>query len=221
MEDSFSHVVYSKNVIEFVTVAGEFCNILENTNQYLKKDFINISLKVLPLLYLKASVLPKTEEELDNEFIDKAVDEGLYQFILNSVRNKMGQHDDYLEVFTADMQHSDMPLTATISEDLADIYQDIKNFIESYKTAVTEIMNDALLELTNNFELYWGQRLVNTLRALHNVYYSGEDLTDEEQKKQKEEEDKKRNTDEWIISKVQKMWQDDNDDLDHLENHNH
>lgn len=216
MEESFSHVVYSKDVIEFVTVAGEFCNFLENTEQYLKKDFISISLKVLPLLYLKASVLPETEEELENEFIDKAVDEGMYQFILNAVRNKMGQHDDYLEVFTADMQHSDMPLTATVSEDLADIYQDIKNFIESYKTAVTEIMNDALFELRNNFELYWGQRLVNTLRALHNVYYSGDDLTDEAQKKQEEEKQKQRNTDEWIISKVQKMWQDDNETPDEL-----
>ena len=215
MEEAFSHVVYSKNVLEFVTVANEFCNLLEQTAEYPKKDFIGISLKILPLLYLKATVLPKTEEELADEFIEKAVDEGLYQHILNSVKNKMGQHDDYLEVFTADMQHSDMPLSATVSEDLADIYQDIKNFIEAYKTAVTEIMNDALSELTGNFELYWGQRLVNTLRALHNVFYGGDDLTDEEQ--QKEADEKTHNTDEWIISKVQKMWQDENDDLNKIE----
>jgi hypothetical protein len=37
---------------------------------------------------------------------------------------------------------------------------------------------------------------------------------DEEPKK--EEQEGKRNTDEWIISKVQKMWQDDNDDLEQL-----
>ncbi len=215
MEDTFSHVVYSKNVLEFVTVSNEFCNILEHNAEYPKKDFIGVALKILPLLYLKSSVLPKTEEELVDEFIDKAVDEGLYQHILNSVKEKMGQHDDYLEVFTADMQHSDMPLTATISEDLADIYQDIKNFIEAYKTAVAEIMNDALFEVTNNFELYWGQRLVNTLRALHNVYYSGDDLNEEDKKKK--EEESKRNTDEWIISKVQKMWQDDHDDLNEIE----
>ncbi len=214
MEDTFEHVVYSKNVLEFVTVSNEFCNILEQTGEYQKKDFIGITLKILPLLYLKALVLPGTEEELTDEFIDKVVDEGLYQHILNSVKLKMGQHDDYLEVFTADMQHSDMPLTATISEDLADIYQDIKNFIEAYKTAVTEIMNDALYELTNNFELYWGQKLVNTLRALHNVYYSGDELKDEEPADN--EDAGKRNTDEWIISKVQKMWQDDNDDIDQL-----
>jgi hypothetical protein len=58
MEDSFSHVVYSKNVLEFVTVSNEFCNILENCGEYTKKDFIGIALKILPLLYLKAVVLP-------------------------------------------------------------------------------------------------------------------------------------------------------------------
>ena len=208
MEDSFSHIVYSKNVLEFVTVSNEFCNVLENCQEYAKKDFIGIALKILPLLYLKAVVLPKTEEELADEFVDKVVDEDLYQHILALVRDKMGQHDDYLEVFTAEMQHSDVPLSANISEDLADIYQDVKNFIEAYKTAVTEIMNDALFEVVGNFELVWGQRLVNTLRALHTVYYSGDELSDE--LTEKESEEKEFNTDDWTISKMQKSWQEDN-----------
>ena len=215
MEDSFSHVVYSKNVLEFVTVSNEFCNILENCGEYTKKDFIGIALKILPLLYLKAVVLPKTEEELADEFVDKVVDEDLYQHIQALVRNKMGQHDDYLEVFTAEMQHSDVPLSSNVSEDLADIYQDVKNFIEAYKTAVTEIMNDALFEVTGNFELVWGQRLVNTLRAMHNVYYSGDDLSDEIAAE--EEGEKESNSDDWIISKMQKSWQEDNDDLDRMQ----
>lgn len=208
MEDSFSHIVYSKNVLEFVTVSNEFCNVLESSNEYSKKDFISITLKILPLLYLKAVVLPKTEEELADEFVDKVVDEDLYQHILALVRDKMGQHDDYLEVFTAEMQHSDVPLSANISEDLADIYQDVKNFIEAYKTAVTEIMNDALFEVVGNFELVWGQRLVNTLRALHSVYYSGDELNDE--LTEKESDEKESNSEDWIIAKMQKSWQEDN-----------
>ncbi len=215
MEDSVSHIVYSKSVLEFVTVSNEFCNILENCGEYTRKEFIGIALKILPLLYLKAVVLPKTEEELADEFVDKVVDEDLYQHIQMLVRNKMGQHDDYLEVFTAEMQYSDVPLSANISEDLADIYQDIKNFIEAYKTAVSEIMNDALFETVGNFELVWGQRLVNTLRALHNVNFSGDDLSDEEL--EGEDGDKESNSEDWIISKMQKSWQEENDDLSSLE----
>jgi hypothetical protein len=207
MEEPFSHIVYSKDVLEFVTVANEYCHWVEGCSEYSRKEFVNVSLKLLPLLYLKATVLPKTEMELEDSFIEKVVDENLYQHVLESVRIKLGRFNDYLEVFSPDIQRSDGPLSATVSEDLADMYQDIKNFLESYKSAATEIMNDALYELTENFEVYWGQRLVNTLRALHNIYYGGEDL--KEETTDTNEDTKVKNTDDWIISRMQKEWQDD------------
>ncbi|MFW5754921.1 MAG: DUF5063 domain-containing protein, partial [Marinilabiliaceae bacterium] len=205
METDFDHPVYSKNVLEFVTVAREFCNWLEGTPNFERREFIDTGRKMLPLLYLKASVLPKTEEMLEDDFLEKFVSEEEYQQILNAVLAKMGPYNDYLEVFTADMQRSVEPLTATVSENLADIYQDIKDFLMSYRTAVTEIMNDALLELNQNFEEYWGQKLVNVLRALHNVAFSGENIDEDE-----DEEDPlndKRNKEDWLISRMQKDWQ--------------
>ena len=38
------------------------------------------------------------------------------------------EKDDYLDVFIQDMVYSDQPITRNISEDLADIYQAIKDF---------------------------------------------------------------------------------------------
>lgn len=205
MEEQFEHIVYSKNVIEFVTVGREFCNWLENVDDHDRKTFTGTALKILPLLYLKATVLPKGENMLD-DFLESFVTEEDYEFVRYQVLHKMGRFDDYLEVFTAEMQRSEVPLTSTVSENLADIYQDIKNFLLNYRTAVTEIMNDALVELVRQFELYWGQRLVNVLRALHQVYYGGENLdeteTDEVQKPMDEQ-----GTDEWDPSQRQKDWQ--------------
>jgi hypothetical protein len=40
-------------------------------------------------------------------------------------------------------------------------------------------MNDALVRVSDNFRNYWGQRLCNALRAIHNALYSGDDLSDE------------------------------------------
>lgn len=40
-------------------------------------------------------------------------------------------------------------------------------------------MNDALAICQENFALYWGQKLVNTLRALHDVKYAQADSEDE------------------------------------------
>jgi hypothetical protein len=207
MQTDFEHPVYSKNVIEFVTVAKEFCAWLENTPNIPRKEFVDTGRKMLPLLYLKASVLPKTDTMLEDNFLEKFVSEEEYQQVMSMVQLKMGPYNDYLEVFTADMQRSVEPLTATISENLTDIYQDLKDFLMSYKTAVTEIMNDALIELTGNFEEYWGQRLVNVLRALHEVAFNGENI--EEKEDENDPLEKQRNIDDWLISKMQKDWQND------------
>ena len=74
MEDKFEHVVYSKNVIEFVTVANEFCLLLETSSKITKLEFVETAQKLLPLLYLKASMLPTNENELDDE-VEKFVTE--------------------------------------------------------------------------------------------------------------------------------------------------
>ena len=53
-----SLVIFDKNVIEFVTVAAETCGFLERTETLSKDEFVDTSLKMLPLLYLKANLLP-------------------------------------------------------------------------------------------------------------------------------------------------------------------
>jgi hypothetical protein len=40
-------------------------------------------------------------------------------------------------------------------------------------------MEQALWEIQSNFSQNWGQKLVNCLRALHNVIYSENNLDDE------------------------------------------
>lgn len=178
MHQPLEHVVYSKNVVEFVTVAREFCHLLEHTDKYTKSDFIQVSIKMLPLLYLKASVLPTVDQQLD-EPLDSTVDEFVYMGIKDTLSQKLSAHDDFLEVFLDDMERSDTPVIASVSEGLADVYQDVKNFSSAYRLGVEELMNDALFEVTEHFKAYWGQKLLNTLRALHHVFYSNDDLTEE------------------------------------------
>ena len=92
----------------------------------------------------------------------------------------MADKDDYLDVFVEDMIYSDQPIGKNISEDLADIYQDIRDFIFIFQLGLNETMNDALFTCQENFKSLWGQKLVNTLRALHEVKYSSPSESDEE-----------------------------------------
>jgi hypothetical protein len=84
----------------------------------------------------------------------------------------MGDEDAYLDVFVEDMKYSDTPVSAFVSENIADIYQDIRNLVSVYQYELTEQMNDALHVCINNFREYWGQKLVNSLRPLHALKYS-------------------------------------------------
>ena len=166
-----SQTIFEKNVIEFVTVAAEFCAFLERAEHMKRKAFVDTSLKILPLLYLKASLLPKCET-IGDEAPETYVTEEIYEILRINLSGLMGDKDDYLDVFVQDMVYSDQPIKKSISEDLADIYQDIKDFIFVFQLGLNETMNDSLAICQENFGTLWGQKLVNTLRALHDVKYN-------------------------------------------------
>ena len=163
-------VIYSNAVIEFVTVAVEFSSILESDKPETREVWIDQMLKVLPLLYIKASLLPATVEMNDTppEVFVREID---YNRVAHAVATIMGEENVYLDVFVEDMKYSDRPVSAFVSEDIADIYQDVRNLVSVYQHNLADQMNDALFICQQNFKTYWGQKLINVLRPLHNILY--------------------------------------------------
>ncbi len=201
-ESEIQEIVYSKNSIEFVTVANEFCLFLESLSKNTPPIFISKIQKILPLLYIKASLLPEIESTFEDAN-EKFVTEHDWYKIHDSIKTLLGNADEFIEVFDPRMQESEMPVVSTISENIADIYQDIKDFILLYRIGTIEIMNDALWECRENFINIWGQKLTNVLRAVHNVAYNY-NFEEEENKVNKMVSDHGQNTDDWIISKKQR-----------------
>ena len=119
-------------------------------------------------------MLPKCET-IGDEAPETYVTEEIYEILRINLSGLMGDKDDYLDVFVQDMVYSDQPIKKSISEDLADIYQDIKDFIFVFQLGLNETMNDSLAICQENFGTLWGQKLVNTLRALHDVKYNQEE----------------------------------------------
>ena len=166
MESSSTHYVYQDATIEFMTVAAQVCLFLEHAEEHERADFIDKILCLLPLLYLKARLLHRPEQQLDG-YPQQFVTEDDYNSIRESVAHLLGSDDAYLEVYMEDMRFSDEPITAYISEDLADIYQELKDLAFNYQTADERVMNDALLACLEAFEQHWWQKVVNVLRPLH------------------------------------------------------
>ena len=86
--EKYSQVIFDKNTVEFVTVAAEYCGFLERTRAMKRSVFVDTALKILPLLYLKTTLLPPCEPigeddpetfvtEEDYELIRRAVAEVL------------------------------------------------------------------------------------------------------------------------------------------------
>lgn len=170
-------MIYSKEVVEFVTVAAEYVRYAESVSKSNRMAFMNVSQKLLSLLYLKASMLPAvipTEEE----DIEKYVTEQDWNFIKNSVSKILGDFDVWMVVNEPLMQQEDEGISVCFSECYADIYQDLSDFLQAYRIGSESIMNDALFTCKQNFEQFWGSRLLATLSTIHHLQY-GKDSTDD------------------------------------------
>ena len=164
-----SSAAFDKNTVEFLTVAAEYCAFLEQLYDKEPERVLDVLCKLLPLVYLKATMLPAVESE--GLYMEESVTEADYDEIRAELAQKLGEYDDYLEVFVEDMKFSDTPVRKCISEDLADIYQALRNFVQSYRSGLDEVMTEAVAVCAEGFRTYWGQTLANTLRAVHNVRY--------------------------------------------------
>ena len=168
-----NETILSKQTEDFVRTALEYCVLVEKHSQGKRDFFIENMIKVLPLLYLKISIIPPIEENYDSD-LEIKVSEEMYNRVENAISQLLGNDNLYLETFHPDIRLSDSPVAVKISEDLADIYQDLGNFIAVFKNGHRETMNDSLALCILNFEKFWGQRLLNALRALHYIKYCDE-----------------------------------------------
>lgn len=198
--DTRSDTVYSHNVVEFVAVANEYCKYAEHASEIKGDEMLRIMQRILPLLYLKASLLPPFEPVFEDGN-EKFVTEADWSSIHDAMLRIMGSADDFSAEMGEKLDDSGIPVPVSLSENMADIYQDLKDFILLYQTGTEEIMNDAIWECKMNFETIWGEKLLNVVRAAHRFLYSGKEIENVADDAIRDEE---RDTDEWFISKRQK-----------------
>lgn len=166
------------DTLEMVSLAQAYCQLVEQPDAQSAPEWARQALQLLPKLYLKGLALSQAvvyDETIDE--IEHVVTEDDYNAVRDGVAAVLGTYDDYLDTFVEDMKYSDKPILKTISEDLADVYQDIRNFVAAWDGGYDEVMQAALQEIASGFGSYWGGRLLSAMRALHEVAYN---LPDEE-----------------------------------------
>jgi hypothetical protein len=155
-----------ENVQDLVYWSAAIVVYLERMDEPTRTEFTDKMLNYLPMLYVKTKQLPNFQPMLDGE-PEHFVTEMDYNTIQQKVASIFGSDDAYLEVFVDEMQYSDEPITAFISENIADIYQELRDLCSTFQIDDEAVQNDALLAFVEAFEQHWGQKLLNVLRPLH------------------------------------------------------
>lgn len=166
MDTSIQDIISHDITTEFVMLSAQFCVYLDELDLPKKSDFIDKMLSILPLLYTKARQLPTITPTMDG-YPEQFVSENEYTIIRNKIETILGSDDAYLEVFMEDIRYSDEPITAFISENIADIYQELDNLIGNWQIENDFVRNDALVVCIDGFKEHWGQKLLNVMRPLH------------------------------------------------------
>jgi hypothetical protein len=198
--------VYSEQVIAFAKAANEYCSITEKAELLALKLWIDKVHRILPELYLGAVSLPILSPSFE-EMNQRNVTEEQYASIQKKMLVKLGEFDAFEEVFDKNRIEAEDAVGESISENLADIYQDIKDFVLLFEDGSYEVMYEAIWEVRQSFEQYWGQKLVNTLRAVHFLIYSETVIEENTCKPEDNSILDDIDTSNWIISRRQEDFQ--------------
>lgn len=186
---------YNSRCLEFLTVALHFDAIVEKADTVDTFTFVGDLSKILPYLYLKALLVQAEETELPED-VPAVVTQEEYDSVQQTIKQCLRKFD--IPVFVPE-SNDDEGHYVLISELIADIYQDIKNFTVNYRLAPDDERENYAAWLKHTFFEYWGKKLLNVQIGLHTIISdeTGEDPFSDEGTS---------DTKDWIISKRQKDW---------------
>lgn len=167
----------NNNALAFTALSREYCDTLVSASSGSPSRFVGSMLKLLPRIYIAASDLKPSAamllEEEDDSWLNPVLDEQAYDDVRASVAVLMGEEDVFLEVFEEDMKYGETPVAASISESLADIYQQLFNFLYTVADSTDDVIDSAILAVRTSFKEFWSQTLLNVLRALNHLWAAG------------------------------------------------
>lgn len=165
MNDIQNEPAYSNQVIEMLKVAHEYCLFLENMENTPAEEITPFIQRIIPLLYLKGSLLP-TIDVNDDEISERFVTEEQWEGIFNTLRDKLADKDEFWMLDYNSPDQTD-PVKASISEILADIYQDLKDFVMLYQKASRSSKQNAAKDCKYLYETHWGGKSLHLLQWVH------------------------------------------------------
>ena len=159
--------VLTRPILEFITVSNEFCLFTEKAEKYSREDIVDYYRRILPLLYLKGSLV-KPVETASGDASERFVTQEQWETLFNLIRNKLYPHDHFWVSTDMYDEHTEVE-KASIAECIADIYQDMKDFLMLYQKNRYASKEVAISEACMHFDDHWGPAAIKAMSALHEL----------------------------------------------------
>ena len=173
-DQTVDDITLSKSVIEMATVANEFCYFFETLEKKDKETILDFTQRILPLLYLKGTLLPEVTPN-NPEANERFVTEEQWERIFTELRDKFGKDDEFWVIDPQYINETE-PLKASLSENIADIYQDMKDFLTLLQKNTLAARENAISECSILLGNHWGYRVGNIFSRIHHLIYFEEEL---------------------------------------------
>ncbi|NVO18263.1 MAG: DUF5063 domain-containing protein [Bacteroidetes bacterium] len=156
-----------RHLVEMLTLAGEYCINIENTENADPIELKSFLSKISPMLYLRGILFPLTEEP-EEEAAERFVTQEQWENVFNSLRNKFGK-EDLFNFLDYSSPSQDEILKGSLAELYADVYQDMKDFVYLMTKNTVLARKYASYDVKQLFINNWGPKLLLAQTMLHQI----------------------------------------------------
>ena len=165
-------VFLDKGTMEFLTVASEYCAFVEKARKFTRREFVTKLHKILALVYLKMTLL---KDDPDYDLMDGEPEAFLSEYDYEHIRSlgsaRLGSLDRYIDIIQPATDNSEAE-QMEVSQCVADVYHNLKNFVENFRTGSEESAMASRAELIADFRDTWGPRALALLAIVHTFVYN-------------------------------------------------
>ncbi|HOI00882.1 MAG TPA: DUF5063 domain-containing protein [Bacteroidales bacterium] len=158
--------------LELYHLARSYCHYTEQIERVSAEEAYDHYRKLLPLLYTRGSMIPETDPVTDTP--ERYVTEQQWETVYHDLQAVFGEADVFYFIDYADPSDTE-PWKGSLADHLADIYQDLKDFVLYFEKGTHSAQQNAVFQCRQLFQTHWGERLTRALCLLHSLHFRSPD----------------------------------------------
>src|SRR5262249_15809828 len=151
---------------QFVELVRQYIALIDGLERRTAREFLQECAVLLPHIYSLSHHLPDIEVSETDSAEEQLTSP---KSPMGKILELLGKYDRYSEVF--DPVFETEAITSTLSDDLSDIYIDLKGPLILYESEIDANQKEAIWQWKFNMQIHWGHHLVDALRPIHTLIY--------------------------------------------------